>query len=268
MKTTLMPRLHATPWRRVALLLATAAATWLSACGGGGPADPAAPTAVERVVHHWRIAEHRADRSTVDLVPLSTSVDEPVDASRDLGEFILRPNHEDPHAVPEAHATALGDVYWVAAQAPVGDLQTPSSAIGSSAYLDQVQTYRKTTDTGSLDLVISQATLEAIDSNPFQDSHLECPERITAEMYYQVDVFNALFKDLKCDINAKLYYQISAWKDVPITDANGKVTGYGMVELTSGGAIAHLYGEINYWDYAVGPSADSNLHYKSGPDFV
>jgi uncharacterized delta-60 repeat protein len=268
MKTTLMPRLHATPWRRVALLLATAAATWLSACGGGGPADPAAPTAVERVVHHWRIAEHRADRSTVDLVPLSTSVDEPVDASRDLGEFILRPNHEDPHAVPEAHATALGDVYWVAAQAPVGDLQTPSSAIGSTAYLDQVQTYRKTTDTGSLDLVISQATLEAIDSNPRFGNELECPEINAGRSFYTQAEWEAFWNDLNCEINAKLSYQVSAWKDVPITDASGKVTGYGMVELASGATVAHLFGMINYWHHAVGPSGDSNLHYKSGPDFV
>lgn len=133
---------------------------------GGGSSEPPPVSSVERVVHHWRIAEHRADQSTVDLVPLTTSVDEPVYAFRDLGELIIRPHGYDPHAIPESFAKAEGDVYWVAAQAPVGDLTKASSPIGSIAYLDQIQTYRKTTDTGSLDLVISQATLEAIDSNP------------------------------------------------------------------------------------------------------
>lgn len=239
----------------------------LSGCGGGGTTEPAAPTAVERVVHHWRIAEHRADQSTVDLIPLSSSVDESVDAFRDLGELIIRPPGDDLHAMPEAYATALGDVFWVAAQAPVGDLTKGSSAIGSYAYLDQVQTYRKTTDTGSLDLVISLATLEAIDSNPHWDNALSCPELATKWYFTQAE-WDALWKDLKCDINAKLYYQVSAWKDVPITDASGKVTGYGMVELASGATFAHLYGAINGWEHASGPSGDSNLHYKVSPDFV
>lgn len=77
-------------------------------------------------------------------------------------------------------------------------------------------------------------------------------------------------------MDASLNYNIEAWKQVPIKDANGVVTGYGAVTLTHGTVFAHLYGYLKdlntrnvfpNWRFDVGTSGDSDLRFKVAPDF-
>ena len=257
---------------RPALLALASTLLWaLAACGGG---DPPPDKVTEQVSHNWRFAQHHSDGSTVDVGAPGSSTDKEVHAVDNMGPIPLVPRRADPEAVAEAYSTAAGDTYWVSTQAPHGDIRKPSSAIGSFVYLDQIQTFRKTSDAASMDLVVSESTLEVLDSNPFVPTGSDCPYLVYVP--FALKALAIRVPDCGNLIDTNLSYQILAWKEVPIKDANGVVTGFGKVDLAHGSVFAHLYGYLkdefaravsSTWHFDVGSSGDSNLHFKVAPDF-
>src|SRR4029079_5667293 len=79
-----------------------------------------------------------------------------------------------PNARAQVFSNETGRTYWVLAQAPSAVL-SPGVPIGDSAELRQYQYFRKTSADATLQLVVSDAFLEAIDANGGLPTSLECP---------------------------------------------------------------------------------------------
>jgi uncharacterized delta-60 repeat protein len=225
----------------------------------------------------WLFGEGHADGNWVTLDPVGSSSDRELYDFRNLGPLTVFPPGWLGSANAEVYASAAGDVYWVSTQAPMGDISKPSSLIGSEVQLLQEQTFKKTSDAASMDLVVSQSTLEMMDLNPHLPTQLECPHLLSAPMgRLTVGSVQLFLPDCGNLMDVSLSYNIEAWKQVPIKDANGVITGYGAVTLTHGTVFAHLYGYLkdlntriffSNWRFDFGPSGDGDLHFKVAPDF-
>lgn len=233
----------------------------LTACGGGGSGGPSSATETKQVDHSWSIGGTHPPLTNFVVLPLTKSHDQAVIVNRPMGPLPLVPQGESSNANAEISATAMGDTYWVATQAPHGDVRDATSEIGSSVALGQTQVFRKITDTGSLTLVVSQATLETIDSNPHNLSSLDCPPLLNNDGV-------PISEGCVDAIDTQLRYSIKASKDVFVKDPNtGQVTQWlGELDLTRGDVFSELHGYIDNWHTAIGPGADSNLHFKVAPD--
>ncbi len=259
--------------RALGRALGLAALTMLVSCGGGSDEPPPPPAQPDNwVSRNWEMSVHHPDGSTAVVVPNTSSGNRPVNLQHSFGPLAIAPPGVPFEAIGEVFSNAAGDTYWVATQAPMGDVRVPQSPIGSSVYYNQFQAFRKTTDAADMDLVISESTLEAMDYNPFNPANTRGCSRETHPDPEGVDITTYECGNL---IDAKLTYEVFAWKEIPIKDANGNVTGSSQVDLTHGSVFSHLYGYIKgklslypAWHFNSGPAGDGNLLFDQQPDFV
>lgn len=222
--------------------------------------------------HTWRLSAHLGNGDLGELES-GHSDNAEVNVHRSLGDAVLRPLASQPQAYAEVYASLTGDRYWSAVQAPVAIPRASdggfdaSTRIGAQAYLQQIQTFRKTTDAASLQLVISAAALELVDSNPEspRDSR-NCSKFTSAALEVSYLCGNLL--------DANLRFEIRAFKEIEIKDGFGNVTGFGVVDLAHGSVFAHLYGHAQgvgspypAWQFNSGTDAASNLDFDVAPHY-
>jgi uncharacterized delta-60 repeat protein len=108
---------------------------------------------------------------------------------------------EDRIAVGDILSTGDGVTYWVGAEAPLGEPNSPTDEpIGSKSRLVQYQTFSKDVDEASYEFVVTAAMLEVIDGNgglsrPCPPQHVLPEARacdlIKAEVHLDVQAFTA-----------------------------------------------------------------------------
>lgn len=87
---------------------------------------------------------------------------------RNFGPLTFTPPDRDAEASGEIFSDTSGHTYWVEAEAPIADniADDPERRIvGAIAHLIQKQSYRKNSDTATLQLVITDAHIELFDAN-------------------------------------------------------------------------------------------------------
>lgn len=138
------------------------------------PVDPPLPP-TGTVYRAWAIDELFASDTTRERVA-GTQAGGVVDVLEAIGDMAIFPAGQGPQAAAHVYSDRPGATYWVAAQAPTGLTELEdSSVIGSASELRQVWRFRKDTADASLQIVITQVTLEAMDYNSAAPDHEECP---------------------------------------------------------------------------------------------
>ncbi len=94
---------------------------------------------------------------------------------QDFGPLIVAPEGHDDSASGEIFSNETGRTYWVETEAPNGDLFTPNDMIGSLSHLYQMQFYRKRESDATLRFVVSEAWIDAIDTNGLSPLLSRCP---------------------------------------------------------------------------------------------
>jgi uncharacterized delta-60 repeat protein len=202
------------------------------------------------VAHTWGIADYLNDGTTKDYITDASSTDQVVNVFEPIMPVpLIFPKDWAPADKSEIFATADGKTYWISNVAPHADLKNPKGVSGNLSVFTQTQNYRKTSTGGQLELVITYADLETMDNDPHDPTPLECPGLGSGGCRHV--------------INTWLTYSVMAWKEVPIKDSHGNITGYGKVDLAHGTLEADLYGWINNWHYEIGPVGDGTLKFKT-----
>lgn len=157
----------------LALMLSAAALT--VSCGGGGGDVPAA-TAAPSVERRYSMAEVLATGRVLRELPPGEQLSRGglLDASRDLGPLTVRPAGQDARAHLQVHSSASGATHGVGAQAPGGP-PAADQPVGGEANLVQSVAWRKIAADATLELVIGEILVEAIDRNAAPPDLLECP---------------------------------------------------------------------------------------------
>jgi uncharacterized delta-60 repeat protein len=195
--------------------------------------DPA-PLDVESLARSWAISvvprNGVADVPVADDDLMGTGV---VDTTHWVGEVSVYPPGQTHDATAEVYSNDDGGTYWVSAEAP-GWFYSPNSIMGSAAELDQEQSFRKVTDDASLQYVITEILLEAIDDNGQSPQHDGCRWFTGAR---------PIPSECEKLLRANVSFEIEAIQ-VP-EDEMGEL-GEGTVLFHSGGA-ATLYGFGGVW---------------------
>jgi uncharacterized delta-60 repeat protein len=231
--------------------------TWLAAlllltqaCGGGAGrpsgvvVQPAIHPFVGQAWHYELSYTGSTDpfRTEVVVLPTEASFDRPLQDFYDADPVVIWPEREYPVAYGEVYATRDGATYWAAAAAPSGDVTQPHQHIGLLTDFQQTKVYRKTAASGArLQLVMTVADLETIDSNPDQPAHAECPWYVVADGPGQ---------SCADSIHASLTFRLDAWKLLP----NG-----GYVTLRDLEWTAELHGWRDHWRFRAASSALSDV---------
>lgn len=236
---------------------------------------PPPPKVTLHTFRSWQVAEHHANGNTVDVVTGEPS-EQAANINHEFGPLYTVPGNLPLVANAGVYSNLEGTTYATWAQAPhaADPVNDRSSAIGGLAHLQQVQTFVKVTDAASMDLVISDAILEAEDYNPvipanvascFKATRLpDASHPTTLEMY---DCGNL--------IDASVSFRVHAFKEIPVRDpVSHTIISYRTVDLAHGTLFAHLYGYIKgedtiyaAWHFDTGTSGDSNLQFTALPNF-
>lgn len=180
-----------------------------------------------------------------DPAPISTNTD--IHIRNKPGKIDLVPPLRELASYAEVHVSSQGSIYWVAAVAPYPDFANPKSDDGYTALLHQTQYFKKVNNAASMQLIISQMTVELMDSHGMKPNLIECPE----QAYPGLD-----YTDCK-PLYGLLYFKINAWSK------NNNVS------LAHGSLMANMDGFLGRWDHVVGDfDFASTLKYSSAPVFL
>lgn len=122
----------------------------------------------------WEFVGHHANdtENTIDQGELFEGVLlEPIE----FGSLSVAPSGHDHIARGEVFSNETGRTYWVAAEAPYGDVQVPGERIGGETRLLQRQFFRKHEQNATLRYTVTQAWIDAIDNNGAEPAFVECP---------------------------------------------------------------------------------------------
>jgi uncharacterized delta-60 repeat protein len=179
-----------------------------------------------------------------DPTPVSTNTD--IHIPNKLGVIDLRPLLVEAASYAEVHVSSQGSIYWVAAVAPYPDFANPKSDDGHTALLHQTQYFKKINSAASMQLIISQVTVELMDSHGMKPNLIECPE----QNYPGLD-----YTDCK-PLYGYLNFKVNAW-----AKKNN-------MSLAHGDLNANVQGFLGRWDHFVGDfDFSSTLRYSSAPVF-
>ena len=96
-------------------------------------------------------------------------------ASYDFGLLGIHPPDKGPNAEAKVFVSESGETYWVSAEStPVGTSGT-DNPIGSETSLGHIQYYRKTSENATLQYVITDTLLEAMDDSAQEVTPQQCP---------------------------------------------------------------------------------------------
>jgi uncharacterized delta-60 repeat protein len=194
----------------------------LAACGGGDDEPP--PTAVLPVEEPYRLfifqtLDPQGDSWEVRSAEQTGGV---LFETQRFGGLTFAPPGRDATADGEIYSSASGKTYWVETEAPNGDVLDPSSRIGSNALLKQQQRYRKRAADATMELVITDAQLEIIDSNGVSPLFAHCPWE------------QAATNSERCFDN--LSARLEMWVTVDVLGGGGTATNLdGVVQLSGWG---------------------------------
>jgi uncharacterized delta-60 repeat protein len=171
------------------------------------------PLAPLNIVRWWGFNEYFGNDRTLRAVGPGMQLMQSagvLDEQRELGGLtVIPPGQPDPIARLRAHSSESGMTYWAGAQTPAGR-PNDGNPVGGESLLEQTQTLRKVSANATLEYVVSQVLIEAIDNNPFQLTPEECPWRQTS---------NGLDR---CEqaLAGEVHFNFSAWADL---DPTGRV---------------------------------------------
>jgi len=96
-------------------------------------------------------------------------------ASHDFGPLIIHPPDKGPNAKAEVFVSESGETYWVSAESTAVGATGTGDPIGSRTTLGHIQYYRKTSENATLQYVITDTLLEAIDDSAQEITPQQCP---------------------------------------------------------------------------------------------
>lgn len=149
----------------------------IAGCGGGSeepPEEPAPP--VETVAapsRFWSFTELRP-KDLRRVIDGGEKIGGKLHEYREVGAVSLALSGEDLVASGEVHSSETGNTWWVEAEAPTANALDPADTIGLQTWLMQAQTYRKRAADATMRLVITEATMEAVDFNGSAATRSRC----------------------------------------------------------------------------------------------
>jgi uncharacterized delta-60 repeat protein len=164
--------------RRRAASLALAAALSASAAGAAEPG-----LALDQIQRWWSYLQLRPGASDFDhVVPERSQVGGVVNEQVGFGTMAIYPPGRGPAAKAEVFADETGHTYWVGVEAPPAVL-AQGDPYSTTTLLEQYQYFVKTSPDASLQLVVTDATMEMIDDNGGLPTAQECPWHVPGTSY-------------------------------------------------------------------------------------
>jgi uncharacterized delta-60 repeat protein len=137
----------------------------------------------------------------------------------------------------EVHSSADGRDFWASADAPSGNPENPNSIVAGEAELVQQQSFIKAASSATLQFVVKEAFLEAVDFNG-DAQKAECP--------WGFNSLNAVLTDA-CDVlRAEVAFTVRAYDD------HGDLVDQNRIQLLQKGGYAELRGHSGGWFFKTG----------------
>lgn len=175
-----------------------------------------------RLERQWSFTELRTEALEEVVVAADTQVEGELHELFDQGPATLDgewffPNGEnrkpDGIATSEIFSSAGGGTYWVATEAPRGNIALPDDPIGSKAQLIQLQTFVKNADDATYEFTLSDVIIELVDGNGLLERG--CPQGRRL-MFDPSDPDEVLNPTGACDLlRGEVYLDVQAYTDTP-----------------------------------------------------